>query len=71
MTKGPSSLRAAPGDRVLVEGHHQGESQRDGEILEVHGEDDGPPFVVRWKDGRTTTLYPSSDITIHHFPRHS
>ena len=53
--KSPGELRAAPGDRLVVEGHHQGEAQRDGEILEVHGDDGGPPFVVRWEDGTTTT----------------
>lgn len=69
--KSPSSLRAVPGDRLVVEGHHQGESQRDGEIVEVQGEDGGPPFVVRWEDGTTTTLYPSSDVKVQHFPKDS
>jgi hypothetical protein len=64
-----SPFRAAPGDRLVVEGHHQGEPQRDGEILEVHGEEGGPPYLVRWEDGTTTTLYPSSDISIQHFPK--
>ena len=40
-------------------------------ILEVHGEDGGPPFVVRWEDGTTTTLYPSSDVKVQHFPKES
>jgi Domain of unknown function (DUF1918) len=62
-------FRAAHGDRLVVEGHHQGESQRDGEILEVHGEEGGPPYLVRWEDGTTTTLYPSSDVSIQHFPK--
>ena len=69
--KSPGELRAALGDRLVVEGHHQGEAQRDGKILEVHGDDGGPPFVVRWEDGTTTTLYPSSDVKVQHLPKES
>jgi hypothetical protein len=61
-------LRAAPGDRLVVQAHHQGEPERDGEILEVHGEDGAPPYLVRWEDGETTMLYPSSDVSVQHFP---
>lgn len=63
-----SPLRAAPGDRLIVSGHHVGQVERDGEVLEVHGEDGGPPYLVRWEDGTTTMLYPSSDVSIQHFP---
>ncbi len=59
--------KASPGDRVIVHGHHQGEHSRDGEIIEVHGEGGGPPYLVRWDDGHESSLYPSSDVLIHHF----
>jgi hypothetical protein len=62
-------LRAVPGDRLVVSGHHQGEHERDGEVLEVHGEDGAAPFLVRWEDGTTTLLYPGSDVSIQHFPK--
>jgi hypothetical protein len=62
-------LRAAPGDRLVVSGHHQGEHARDGEVVEVQGEDGGPPFLVRWEDGTTSALYPGSDVSIQHFPK--
>jgi uncharacterized protein DUF1918 len=64
-----SDLRAAPGDRLIVSGHHQGEPERDGEVLEVRGDDGAPPYLVRWEDGTTTVLYPSSDVSIQHFPK--
>jgi hypothetical protein len=64
-----SDLRAAPGDRLIVSGHHQAEPERDGEVLEVRGEDGAPPYLVRWEDGTTTVLYPSSDVSIQHFPK--
>ena len=58
-TEGNPVLRAGPGDRLVVQAHHQGEPERDGEILEVHGEDGAPPYLVRWENGTTTMLYPS------------
>jgi hypothetical protein len=63
-----STLRAAPGDRLVIRGHHVGELSRDGEILEVLGEGGGPPFLVRWEDdGHVSRLYPSSDAYVQHF----
>lgn len=60
-------LHASEGDRVAVHGHRQGEPERDGEILEVLGKRGAPPYVVRWDDGRVTTLYPGSDALVQHF----
>jgi hypothetical protein len=66
MEAAESHPKASPGDRVIIHGHHQGEHPRDGEILEVHGEDGAPPYVVRWADGRVGSLYPGSDVRIQH-----
>jgi uncharacterized protein DUF1918 len=61
-------LHAAPGDRLVIRGHHVGEPERDAEILEVLGDDGGPPFLVCWQDdGRVSRLYPSSDAYVEHF----
>jgi hypothetical protein len=52
----------------VVRAHHVGETVRDGEILEVLGEDGGPPFLVRWTDdGRVSRVYPGSDAFVEHF----
>jgi hypothetical protein len=61
-----STLRARPGDRLVVRGHRQGEHQRDGEILEVLGEHGEPPYRVRWEDGHESEVFPGSDIFIQH-----
>ena len=61
-----SSLRARPGDRLVVRGHHQGERQRDGEILEVLGDNGAPPYHVRWDDGHESEVFPGSDIFVEH-----
>jgi hypothetical protein len=62
-----TELKASPGDRLVVHGHRQGEPERDGEVLEVLGPHGAPPYIVRWEDGRVSTLYPSSDVFVQHF----
>jgi uncharacterized protein DUF1918 len=62
-----STLRAAPGDRLLVKGHAVGDVAKDGEIIEVLGESGAPPYVVRWEDGHESRVYPGSDMSVHHF----
>ena len=62
-------MRAQPGDKIVVMGHRVGEPNRDAEILEVHGADGAPPYLVRWAaDGHTGLFFPGSDAVIEHFP---
>ena len=38
---------------------------RDGEILEVHGEDGDPPFLVRWSDnGHESIVFPGAGTQV-------
>lgn len=60
-------MHASPGDRLVVRGHHQGEPQRDGEILKVLGENGAPPYLVRWEDGHEAEVFPGSDSFVQHF----
>jgi hypothetical protein len=68
-------MKAAVGDRLVIKGHRQGERPRDAEVIEVLGEDGGPPFRVRWSDdGHESLLFPGSDASIEHLehrPRRS
>ena len=60
-------MHATVGDRVVVRGHHIGEPVRDAEILEVHGANGEPPYVVRWADdGHVATYVPGPDARIDH-----
>ena len=59
-------MYARAGDVLVVSGHHLGEPPVEAEVLEAHGAEDGPPFLVRWPDGRETLVYPSSDVRILH-----
>jgi Domain of unknown function (DUF1918) len=57
----------SPADRLVIRGHHQGEPERDAEVLEVLGEEGAPPYVVRWQDdGHVSRLYPGSDAYVDH-----
>jgi hypothetical protein len=40
-------------------------------IIEVHGEEGTPPYLVRWRDGHQSVFFPSSDTTVEHHPRGS
>lgn len=60
-------MQAQKGDRLVIRGHHVGDLDRDGEILEVQGEDGGPPYLVRWSDeGHEGLIFPGSDAVIEH-----
>ena len=61
------SPRVAVGDRLVVRAHFQGQPERDAEILEVLGSE-GPPYRVRWDDGRESIIFPGPDVFIEHFP---
>ena len=61
-------MKADAGDRLIVKAHHIGEPDTDGEILEVHGENGGPPYLVRWSDdGRIGLVFPGPDATVESF----
>jgi len=64
-------MKAKVGDKLLVVGHHVGEHGREAEILEVHGADGAPPYLVRWvEDGHQALVFPGSDASIEHVARH-
>ncbi|MFK5632964.1 MULTISPECIES: dsRBD fold-containing protein [unclassified Ornithinimicrobium] len=51
-------MKAQPGDRIVLAASHVGEPTRDGRVVEVRGDDGGPPFVVEWSDGHTGLIFP-------------
>jgi hypothetical protein len=57
-------VHAHDGDRLVVEGTRVGSPRREGEVLETHGPDGGPPFLVRWSDGAQCLVYPGTDAHI-------
>ncbi|HEY7048934.1 MAG TPA: dsRBD fold-containing protein [Jatrophihabitantaceae bacterium] len=58
-------MKAQVGDHVVVASPTTGGPVRDGRIVEVRGEDGGPPYTVEWSDSRTTGLfYPGADAHV-------
>ncbi|TDU83953.1 uncharacterized protein DUF1918 [Kribbella voronezhensis] len=49
-------MKAAPGDWLMIEGTHLNDRKRHGLILEVHGADGAPPYLVRWDDSDAETV---------------
>jgi hypothetical protein len=60
-------MHATKGDHLVVHGNHVGEPGREGEILEAHGADGAPPYLVRWSDdGHESLFYPGGDAHVEH-----
>lgn len=57
-------MRASVGDRIRVHGRTVGAAERQGEIVEVRGEDGAPPYLVRFADGHERLVFPGSDSEV-------
>jgi hypothetical protein len=57
-------LHASVGDRLVVDGRSPDIPTREGEILEVHGENGSPPYIVRWADGQESAVYPGPNAHV-------
>lgn len=58
-------MNATPGDRLVIKSHHVGDHDKVAEILEVHGDHGGPPYLVRWSDdGHEGLIFPGSDASV-------
>ena len=62
------AVRADVGDELVARGRHVGDEDRAGVIVEVHGKEGGPPYLVRWDDGHHSVFFPSSDTLVEHRP---
>ncbi len=61
-------MQAAVGDRLHIHGHNVGDPDKMGEIVEVHGKQGAPPYLVRFDDGHTGLVFPGPDAIIEHPP---
>ena len=62
-------MQASVGERLVIHGKQVGQPDRHGEILEVRGENGGPPFLVKFDDGHETLLYPGADCELERQPQ--
>ena len=62
-----TGMYAAVGDELVVRSLHVDGPHRDGEIIEVHGADGSPPYLVRWSDtGHESLVFPGPDAFVRH-----
>ena len=59
-------MRAKIGDELTVKGRRQGDGDRHWQIIEVRGQDGAPPYLVRWRDGHESLVFPAADTVIEH-----
>jgi hypothetical protein len=59
-------MKAAIRDELTVRGRHPRGDDRHGEIIEVRGDDGGPPYMVRWLDGYEGLFSPLANTTVQH-----
>jgi hypothetical protein len=58
-------MQANVGDRLVILSRHLDEHLRSGEIVEVHGVNGAPPYVVKWADEeRTALVFPGPDAHV-------
>ena len=57
-------MQARVGDKIVVEGRTVGNKRRDGEVIEVRGDNGSPPYVVRWSDGHEGLTFPGPDAHV-------
>lgn len=62
-------MRANVGDRLLTHGRVVGQPDREGEIVQVMGEEGEPPFRVRFDDGHECVMSPGPDSVVEHGAR--
>ncbi|MFF5204848.1 DUF1918 domain-containing protein [Streptosporangium sp. NPDC000396] len=58
-------MKAAVGDRLIVEGTRHGETRRVGVIVELLHEDGSPPYMVHWENAEHETMvFPGPDAHV-------
>ena len=61
-------MYAEVNDEIIARGRHVGDEDRKGVIIEVHGEDGTPPYLVWWDNGHESVFVPSSGTIVEHHP---
>jgi uncharacterized protein DUF1918 len=60
-------MKAAAGDRLVIPGRHVNDRVRLGEIVEVHGSNGAPPYLVRWVgESEPALIFPGPDAHVEH-----
>lgn len=57
-------MQAQTGDRLLIHGKTVGAPGEHGEVIEVRGDDGGPPYLVKFDDGHERLIFPGPDCEV-------
>ena len=57
-------MHANVGDQLVIESRTVDAPRKVGEIIEVHGDEGGPPYLVRWSDGHEGLMFPGADAHV-------
>lgn len=57
-------MKAEVGQRLLFHGKTVGAADHTGEVIEVHGKDGAPPYLVRFDDGHERLIFPGTDCSL-------
>lgn len=57
-------MKATVGDQLHVHSRTVEETDRVGIIVEVRGENGGPPYKVRFQDGHESLVFPGGDCEV-------
>ncbi|MFD5215715.1 DUF1918 domain-containing protein [Microbacterium sp. NPDC058345] len=59
-------MQIAVGARIVIHGARVGAGERHGEVREVRGDGGGPPYLVRFDDGRESLIFPGADCEVEY-----
>jgi hypothetical protein len=59
-------MKAEVGDQITIDGSHQGDLPKKGEVLEVREHGDVRHYRVRWDDGHEGLYYPANGFHSMH-----
>ncbi|RYV51525.1 DUF1918 domain-containing protein [Pengzhenrongella frigida] len=59
-------MQATIGDRLHVHSRAVGQTGQLAEVIEIHGENGAPPYLVRYENGHEALVFPGPDCTIEH-----
>ena len=59
-------MRAVVGDRLHFRGKVVGLPDHTAEIIEIRGDNGGPPYLVRHDNGHEAVVFPGTDAWLEH-----
>jgi len=60
-------MHAEVGDTLTVKAVNQGEADRHGTIIQVHGAAGEPPYLLRWHD-HESLFFPAAGTVVEYHP---